>query len=152
MKASALSAAIPILGRSAEDRKQMKRADPFGLVLRVGSVQQVDLPEPGQAVKDVAPEPQNGPGSDPFAAGRRHWGKAAKFKETCAWSTRSWLKLTAAQPSASATSPTTSPDRFWRPAGSGPNYTLDHEEPDQHAECGQVGNDDESGQRRGGDP
>jgi hypothetical protein len=53
MKASALSAAIPILGRSAEDRKQMKRADPFGLVLRVGSVQQVDLPEPGQAVKDV---------------------------------------------------------------------------------------------------
>jgi hypothetical protein len=35
MKASALSAAIPILGRSAEDRKQMKRADPFGLVLRV---------------------------------------------------------------------------------------------------------------------
>jgi hypothetical protein len=38
MKASALSAAIPILGRSAEDRKQMKRADPFGLVLRVGSV------------------------------------------------------------------------------------------------------------------
>jgi hypothetical protein len=34
-----------------------------------------------------------------------------------------------AQPSASATSPTTSPDRFWRPAGSGPNYTLDHEEP-----------------------
>jgi hypothetical protein len=73
MKASALSAAIPILGRSAEDRKQMKRADPFGLVLRVGSVQQVDLPEPGQAVKDVAPEPQSGPGSDPFAAGRRHW-------------------------------------------------------------------------------
>ena len=73
MKASALSAAIPILGRSAEDRKQMKRADPFGLVLRVGSVQQVDLPEPGQAVKDVAPEPQSGPGSEPFAAGRRRW-------------------------------------------------------------------------------
>jgi hypothetical protein len=24
-------------------------------------------------VKDVAPEPQSGPGSDPFAAGRRHW-------------------------------------------------------------------------------
>ena len=40
MKASALSAAIPILGRSAEDRKQIKRADRFGLVLRVGSVQQ----------------------------------------------------------------------------------------------------------------
>jgi hypothetical protein len=37
--------------------------------------------------------------------------------------------ISAAQPSASATSPTTSPDRFWRPAGSGPNYTLDHEEP-----------------------
>jgi hypothetical protein len=35
----------------------------------------------------------------------------------------------AAQPSASATSLTTSPDRFWRPAGSGPDYTLDHEEP-----------------------
>jgi hypothetical protein len=32
MKASALSAAIPILGKSAEDRKQMKRADPFGLL------------------------------------------------------------------------------------------------------------------------
>jgi hypothetical protein len=73
MKASALSAAIPILRRSAEDRKQMKRADPFELVLRVGSVQQVDLPEPGQAVKDVAPEPQSGPGSEPFAAGRRRW-------------------------------------------------------------------------------
>ena len=70
MKASALSAAIPILGRSAEDRKQIKRADPFGLVLRVGSV--VDLPEPGQAVKDVASEPQSA-GSEPFAAGRRHW-------------------------------------------------------------------------------
>ena len=95
MKASALSAAIPILRRSAEDRKQMKRADPFGLVLRVGSVQQVDLPEPGQAVKDVAPEPQSGPGSEPFAAGE-DIGKAATFKETCAWSTRSWLKLTAA--------------------------------------------------------
>ena len=77
MKASALSAAIPILGRSAEDRKQMKRADPFGLVLRVGSVQQVDLPEPGQAVKDVAPEPQSGPGSEPFAADE-DVGKAAK--------------------------------------------------------------------------
>ncbi len=52
----------------------MKRADPFGLVRRVGSVQQVDLPEPGQAVKNVvAPEPQSGPGSEPFAAGRRHW-------------------------------------------------------------------------------
>ena len=37
--------------------------------------------------------------------------------------------ISAAQPSASATSPTKSPDRFWRPAGSGPNYTLDHEEP-----------------------
>ena len=73
MKASALSAAIPILGRSAEDRKQMKRADPFGLVLRVGSVQQVDLPEAEQAVKDVASEPQSGPGSEPFAAGQRHW-------------------------------------------------------------------------------
>jgi hypothetical protein len=35
----------------------------------------------------------------------------------------------AAQPSAFATSPTTSPDRFWRPAGSDPDYTLDHEEP-----------------------
>jgi hypothetical protein len=96
MKASALSAAIPILGRSAEDRKQMKRADPFGLVLRVGSVQQVDLPEPGQAVKDVAPEPQSGPGSEPFAAGRRRWEGCEGLRETCAWSTRSWLKLTAA--------------------------------------------------------
>jgi transposase len=35
----------------------------------------------------------------------------------------------AAQPSASATSPTTSPDRLRRPAGSDPDYTLDHEEP-----------------------
>ena len=35
----------------------------------------------------------------------------------------------AAQPSASAASPTTSPDRSWRPAGSGPDYTLNHEEP-----------------------
>ena len=34
----------------------------------------------------------------------------------------------AARPSASATSSTTSPDRFWRPAGSDPDYTLDHEE------------------------
>ena len=34
-----------------------------------------------------------------------------------------------AQPSASATSPTTSRDRFWRPPGSDPDYTLDHEEP-----------------------
>jgi hypothetical protein len=41
----------------------------------------------------------------------------------------------AAQPSASATSPTTSPDRFWRPAGSGPDYTLDHEEPVYSLEC-----------------
>ena len=71
MKASALSAAIPILGRSAEDPKQMKRGDPFGLVLRVGSVQRLDLPEPAQAEKHVAPEPQTGPGSEPFAAGRR---------------------------------------------------------------------------------
>src|SRR6266540_3524774 len=38
--------------------------------------------------------------------------------------------ISAAQPSASATSPTTSRDRFWRPAGSDPDYTLDHEEPD----------------------
>jgi hypothetical protein len=37
--------------------------------------------------------------------------------------------ISAAQPSASATSPTTSRDRFWRPAGSDPDYTLDHEEP-----------------------
>ena len=29
---------------------------------------------------------------------------------------------------ASAASPTTSPDRFWRPAGSDPGCTLDHEE------------------------
>jgi hypothetical protein len=41
----------------------------------------------------------------------------------------------AAQPSPSATSPTTSPDRFWRPAGSGPDYTLDHEEPVYSLEC-----------------
>jgi hypothetical protein len=71
MKASALSAAIPILGRSAEDPKQMKRGDPFGLVLRVGSVQRLDLPEPGQAEKHVAPEPQTGLGSEPFVAGQR---------------------------------------------------------------------------------
>ena len=38
------------------------------------------------------------------------------------------LNISAAQPSASATSPTTSPDRFWRPAGSDPDCTLDHEE------------------------
>jgi hypothetical protein len=31
--------------------------------------------------------------------------------------------------SGSATSPTTSPDRYSRPAGSDPNYTLDREEP-----------------------
>src|SRR5665647_1031154 len=36
----------------------------------------------------------------------------------------------AAPPSASATSPTTSPDHSWRPADSDPNYTLDCEEPD----------------------
>jgi hypothetical protein len=41
------------------------------------------------------------------------------------------LNTSATEPSASATSPTTSPDRFWRPAGSGPGYTLDHEEPDK---------------------
>ena len=35
----------------------------------------------------------------------------------------------AAPPSASATSPTTSPDRYWKPADSDPNYTLNHEEP-----------------------
>jgi len=35
----------------------------------------------------------------------------------------------AAQPSGSAISPTTSPDRCWRPAASEPNYTLDREEP-----------------------
>ena len=70
MKASALSAAIPILGRSAEDPKQMKRADPLGLVLRVGSVQQVDLPGPRQAVKDgVAPEPGATPAARALAAG-----------------------------------------------------------------------------------
>jgi hypothetical protein len=95
MKASALSAAIPILGRSAEDRKQMKRADPFGLVLRVGSVQQVDLPEPGQAVKDVAPEPQSGPGSEPFAAGRRRW-EGCEVQGDLRLVNESWLKLTAA--------------------------------------------------------
>ena len=32
-------------------------------------------------------------------------------------------------PSASATSPTTSPDHSWRAADSDPNYTLDCEEP-----------------------
>jgi dienelactone hydrolase len=32
--------------------------------------------------------------------------------------------------SASATSPTTSPDPCWKPAASDPNYTLDREEPD----------------------
>jgi len=37
---------------------------------------------------------------------------------------------TSAAPSSdSATSPTTSPDRCWRPAASDPDYTLDHEEP-----------------------
>src|ERR1022692_3714671 len=35
----------------------------------------------------------------------------------------------AAPPSGSATSPTTSPDHSWRPADSDPGYTLDHEEP-----------------------
>src|SRR5471030_3337017 len=33
------------------------------------------------------------------------------------------------QPSAYATSPTTSPDPYSRPADSDPDYTLDHEEP-----------------------
>jgi transposase len=36
----------------------------------------------------------------------------------------------AARPSASATSPTTSPDHYWRPADSDPDYTLHCEEPD----------------------
>ena len=79
MKASALSAAIPILGRWAEDRKQMKRADPFGLVLRVGSVQQVDLPEPGQAVKDVAQSRRAGPAPS-RSPPDEDVGKAAKVK------------------------------------------------------------------------
>ena len=35
----------------------------------------------------------------------------------------------AAPPSASATSPTTSPDQSWRPAASDPDYTPDCEEP-----------------------
>src|SRR6476620_11338790 len=30
----------------------------------------------------------------------------------------------------SVTSPTTSPDRYWKPADSNPNYTVIHEEPD----------------------
>src|SRR3954453_2596586 len=34
-----------------------------------------------------------------------------------------------AQPSASATSPTTSPDAYSKPADSDPDYTLDSEEP-----------------------
>ena len=51
----------------------MKRADPFGLVLRVGSVQQVDLPEPGQAVKDVAPETQKRARLRAVRRRRRHW-------------------------------------------------------------------------------
>ena len=38
-----------------------------------------------------------------------------------------------AQPWGSATSPTTSPDRCSSPAGSDPNYTPDHEEPDSGA-------------------
>jgi hypothetical protein len=36
----------------------------------------------------------------------------------------------AAPPSGSATSPTTSPDHSWRPADSDPDYTLHCEEPD----------------------
>src|SRR5450759_2367026 len=35
-----------------------------------------------------------------------------------------------AQPSDSATSPTTSPDHSWRPAASDPTHTLDCDEPD----------------------
>jgi hypothetical protein len=35
----------------------------------------------------------------------------------------------AAPPSASGTSPTTSPDHYSRPADSGPNYTLKYDEP-----------------------
>jgi hypothetical protein len=82
MKASALSAAIPILGRSAEDPKQMKRGDPFGLVLRVGSAQRLDLPEPAQAEKHVAPEQQTGPSSERVRRRAKTLQKTAKFRET----------------------------------------------------------------------
>jgi hypothetical protein len=82
MKASALSAAIPILGRSAEDPKQMKRGDPFGLVLRAGWVQRLDLPEPAQAEKHVAPEPQTGPRLRAVRRRAKTLQKTAKFKET----------------------------------------------------------------------
>jgi hypothetical protein len=81
MKASALSAAIPILGSSAEDPKQMKRGDPFGLVLRVGSVQRLDLPEPAQAEKHVAPSHRPGPAPSRSPPGEDA-AKTAKFKET----------------------------------------------------------------------
>jgi hypothetical protein len=49
----------------------MKREDSFGLVLRVGSVQRLDLPEPAQAEKHVAPEPQTGPAPSRSPPGRR---------------------------------------------------------------------------------
>jgi hypothetical protein len=39
------------------------------------------------------------------------------------------LSTSAARPSGSGTSPTTSPDRCSKPAGSDPNYTVDCEEP-----------------------
>jgi hypothetical protein len=41
----------------------------------------------------------------------------------------------AAPPSASATSPTTSPDHYSRQAGSEPNYTLESDEPLYNREC-----------------
>jgi len=37
--------------------------------------------------------------------------------------------ICAAQPWDFATSPTTSPDHYWKPADSNPNYTLNYEEP-----------------------
>lgn len=44
----------------------------------------------------------------------------------------------AAPPSASETSPTTSPEHSSRPEASDPSYTLDCEEPVKDGECGQV--------------